>query len=36
MHDFFENLSEFLSDNWLTIVLSAATTIAVRLLLSWL
>lgn len=31
MHDFFENLGEFLSDNWPTILLSAATAILVNL-----
>lgn len=32
--NFFEDVGEFLADNWVTIVLSAATTIVIRLLLS--
>ena len=34
MKNFFEDVGEFLADNWVTIVLSAATTIVIRLLLS--
>lgn len=34
MKNFFEDVGEFFADNWVTIVLSAATTIVIRLLLS--
>nr|DAL75676.1 MAG TPA: hypothetical protein [Caudoviricetes sp.] len=33
MQDFFRNLGKFWADNWKTILLSAATTIVMRLLL---
>lgn len=34
MKAFWENAKEFWADNWVTILLSAATTIVMRLLLS--